>query len=450
MPGQPRNSSLTGRLIWLASLWAAAALLVLGIILTTLFEQSIEDGLDDRLSALMDSLISVSELDRDGNITLSRIVAEPRLDQPYSGWYWQIDRAGTSILRSRSLWDEMIAVGQVPSDGGIARIELEGPEGQSLRILAREILLPGAELPLTYIVAADRAELESAVERFLVALAISLTIFGIGILVAIFLQVRIGLMPLRRITEQLQNIRQGRDKDLAGDFPSEIAPLANELNALIAHNTSVMERARTHVGNLAHALKTPLSVLTNEAERHKDQIGTAISEQTDLMRRQVDHHLKRARTAARAGVLSETTEVSPVIENLVRTISKIHQDREVSFHVTGERSALFAGEHEDLEEMLGNLIDNACKWAKSKIDVAVSLDRDEVHISVSDDGPGLPDTKRDEVMNRGTRLDETKPGSGLGLSIVRDIAGLYGGTLSLNASDDGGLRAELALPGRQQ
>lgn len=448
MPRPPRNSSLAGRLVWLASLWAAAALLALGLILTTLFERSIEDGLDDRLIALMDSLISVSELDAEGSISLSRIVAEPRLDQPYSGWYWQIDRAGTALLRSRSLWDETLLVRSDLADGEIARIAFSGPEGQSLRLLARKILLPGAAEPLTYIVAADRAELESTVERFLVALAISLTVFGVGILVAIFLQVRIGLLPLRRITEQLANIRQGQDRDLAGEFPSEIAPLANELNALIAHNTSVMERARTHVGNLAHALKTPLSILTNEAERHKGQLGTAISEQTDLMRRQVDHHLKRARTAARAGVLSETTPVSPVIEDLVRTISKLHQDRHVEVEVRASDGALFAGEHEDLEEMLGNLIDNACKWASSRILIETDVGRDVVSISVSDDGPGLPEAKRDEVMDRGTRLDETKPGSGLGLSIVKDIAGLYGGALKLDRSAMGGLRAEVSLPGR--
>lgn len=448
MPRQPRISSLTGRLVWLASLWGAASLLVLGLILTSLFEQSIEDGLDDRLMALMDSLVSVSELDADGKITLSRIVAEPRLDQPYSGWYWQIDRDGAPLLRSRSLWDETLEVASDLPDGTISKFDADGPEGQSLRLQARKISLPGSEAPLTYIVAADRAELESAVERFLLALTISLTVFGVGILFAIFLQVRIGLMPLRRITEQLANIRQGRERDLAGDFPSEIAPLVNELNALIAHNISVMERARTHVGNLAHALKTPLSILTNEAERHEGELGAAISEQTDLMRRQVDHHLKRARTAARAGVLSETTEVLPVVEGLARTIAKLYMDRQIDIDVKIPKAALFAGEHEDLEEMLGNLIDNACKWATSRVLVTGVVDRDVVVISISDDGPGLPDAKRDEVLDRGTRLDETKPGSGLGLAIVRDISGLYGGTLSLERAEIGGLKAELKLPGR--
>jgi len=240
-----------------------------------------------------------------------------------------------------------------------------------------------------------------------------------------------------------------------GDFPVEIAPLARETNALIDANREIVERARTHVGNLAHAIKTPLSVIVNEATAHSaDPFATKILEQADVMRDQVAHHLERARIAARLTVIATITEVAPVIEALRRTMEKIHRDRDIAIEVASDEKAKFRGERQDLEEMAGNLVDNACKWAASRVFIGVSVEPPAEHgaaqmlrIIVDDDGRGLSAEERAQVSRRGQRLDESKPGSGLGLSIVVDLAALYGGTFSLGRAPIGGLRAELLLPG---
>ena len=267
-------------------------------------------------------------------------------------------------------------------------------------------------------------------------------------------QVRFGLAPLKRITDSLAAIRSGTAERLSGKFPEEIAPLARETNALIDANKEIVERARTHVGNLAHALKTPLSVMVNEAAaRRADPFAEKVLEQADIMRDQVARHLERARLAARHTVVGSLTEVAPVAEALARTMEKIHRDRGINVEVHADAEARFRGERPDLEEMVGNLVDNACKWASSHVTVDVTREAADaaqapsrLRIIVEDDGRGLSAAEREQVAKRGRRLDETKPGSGLGLSIVVELATLYGGELKLGTAPLGGLRAELILP----
>jgi signal transduction histidine kinase len=267
--------------------------------------------------------------------------------------------------------------------------------------------------------------------------------------------VRFGLAPLKRISESLAEIRSGRAERLQGEFPVEIAPLARETNALIDANREIVERARTHVGNLAHALKTPLSVIVNEAvARGDDPLAHKVLEQTDIMRDQVARQLERARLAARASVIGTVVEIRPVVTALARTMEKLHRDRDIAIDVDVPQQACFRGEQQDLEEMVGNLVDNGCKWARSRVAIEVIADRSppddvksRVRIVVDDDGPGLSPAERERVAHRGQRLDESKPGSGLGLSIVNELAALYGGVLTLGTAPIGGLRAELALPG---
>jgi signal transduction histidine kinase len=271
------------------------------------------------------------------------------------------------------------------------------------------------------------------------------------------LQVRFGLAPLTRISESLAAIRSGRAERLEGDFPVEIAPLARETNALIEANREIVERARTHVGNLAHALKTPLSVIVNEAAaRGADPLAYKVLEQTDIMRDQVARQLERARLAARSTVVGTMVEVPPVVTALARSMEKLYRNRDIAIDIDVPKHARFRGEQQDLEEMIGNLVDNGCKWAQSRVAIEVTADpplseadeaKPRVRIIVDDDGPGLSPTQREQVSLRGQRLDETKPGSGLGLSIVVELAGLYGGVLTLGTAPIGGLRAELALPG---
>jgi signal transduction histidine kinase len=267
--------------------------------------------------------------------------------------------------------------------------------------------------------------------------------------------VRFGLAPLKRISESLAQIRSGGAERLQGEFPVEIAPLARETNALIEANREIVERARTHVGNLAHALKTPLSVLVNEAAaRGNDPLAHKVLEQTDIMRDQVARQLERARLAARSTVVGALVDVPPVVTALARTMEKLYRARDIAIDVDVPEHARFRGEQQDLEEMIGNLVDNGCKWAQSRVAIEVMTDhpvsdstKPRVRIIVDDDGPGLSPGERERVALRGQRLDETKPGSGLGLSIVVELAGLYGGVLTLGTAPIGGLRAELALPG---
>ncbi|MEQ8697491.1 MAG: ATP-binding protein, partial [Bauldia litoralis] len=259
-----------------------------------------------------------------------------------------------------------------------------------------------------------------------------------------------GLRPLRRVPPALAAIRSGKADRVVGPFPAEIEPLAQEINALLDQNTQVVERARTHVGNLAHALKTPLAVLMNEASRSDSALAAKVTEQTGIMKEQIEHHLSRARTAAQAGVLGARTSVMPVLEGLGRTLEAIHRARGVKIAVEGPPDAAFRGERQDLEEMLGNLMDNACKWAAGRVRVGVSVaesgDDPRLEIRVEDDGPGLSSTEMRTALKRGMRIDEKTPGSGLGLSIVADIVDMYGGSVSLDSAPLGGLLAVVDLP----
>jgi signal transduction histidine kinase len=356
---------------------------------------------------------------------------------------------------------------------------MEGPVGQQLRVIARDIELPGSDVPFVFAVAGDRKELESEIARFDRLLVWSLSGLGLGLIIGIVVLVQVGLKPLRQVSAAIADIRSGRTNHLSGEFPAEIAPLAEGLNALVAHNQALLERARRHVGNLAHALKTPLTVLTNEAHRAEGLSRESLVKQLSIMRAQIDHYLSRARAAATSGLMTSRTQVLPVLADLQRTLARIYAERGLDIALeaglrragaaTGSAGAgasaaqagdwlAFKGEREDLEEMVGNLMDNACKWAKFHVRVTAALEpgagaggggagaAPRLVLAVEDDGPGLSPEALEKVLKRGARLDESVPGSGLGLSIVRDLAELYGGALSLEKSALGGLRAALTLP----
>ena len=331
----------------------------------------------------------------------------------------------------------------------------KGPEDQELRLVERDIDL-GTDGRYLIAVAGDASEIDDETASFERTIIITFTALTLALLLTTALQVRFGLAPLTRISESLAAIRSGRAERLQGKFPVEIAPLARETNALIDANREIVERARTHVGNLAHALKTPLSVIVNEAAaRGNDPLACKVLEQTDIMRDQVARQLERARLAARSTVVGTSVEVPPVVTALARTMEKLYRARDIAIDIDVPEHARFRGEQQDLEEMVGNLVDNGCKWAQSRVAIEVMADqptaataaKPRVRIIVDDDGPGLSPAEREQVALRGQRLDETKPGSGLGLSIVVELAGLYGGVLTLGTAPIGGLRAELALPG---
>jgi len=454
-----RANSLALRLFLSATAWAVVILLITGVVLSSLYQGAVERAFDRRLGVYLRTLVAdVAAPDGPGDKTPPAL-GEPLFELPLSGWYWQVSRLDPNSMEvraSRSLWD-----GGLPhlQDRGIAAGSdgsregyVIGPEDQKLRLVERNIDF-GNEGHYLISVAGDAVEIADETRAFDQALLITFSILAVVLLLTTMFQVRFGLAPLKRITDSLAAIRAGTAERLAGEFPVEIAPLARETNALIDANKEIVERARTHVGNLAHALKTPLSVMVNEATpRGGDPLAQKVLEQTAIMRDQVARHLERARLAARLTVIGTVTEVVPVVAALARTMEKIHRDRAIAIEVRGGE-ARFRGERADLEEMVGNLVDNACKWAAEKVVVEVlrelpdpGSEKQVVRIVVDDDGRGLSPSEREQAAKRGKRLDETKPGSGLGLSIVVELAALYGGELKLGTAPLGGLRAELLLP----
>jgi signal transduction histidine kinase len=440
-----RRNSLAFRLVASAAIWCALLLSLGGYALSRLFADTVERNFDGRLRVLLEGVVAGSDLADDGALTLRPQLGEPRFEQPLSGWYWQIDNADGPLRRSASLWDETLAAPPVPPGTGVSWT-VTGPHGEPLRLLSRAIVLPGRDQPFTYTVAGDRREIDAETEGFNRLLVLGLGAMLFGVVAAVLIQVRFGLEPLRRIRGGLAAIRVGQARRLADDYPEEIRPLAEELNALLDHNEAVVERARTHVGNLAHGLKTPIAVLTNEASRARGSLAALTLRQTALMRQQVDHHLSRARAMATASVIGSRCEVAPVLADLQRTLARLYARRELALEVVCPPALAFRGARQDLEEMLGNLLDNACKWARRQVVATAEAVGERLLVAVEDDGPGLPPDRRSEVLQRGRRLDERVPGSGLGLSIVVDIAELYGGRLVLEEAAGGGLRALLALP----
>jgi len=456
-----RGSSLATRLFLSATAWVVVILVITGIVLSSVYRDATERAFDRRLNLYLRTLVAEVATPDEPPDHQFQSLGEPLFELPLSGWYWQIARTDTDKAEtraSRSLWDKKLPKledrGSNLTAAGVRLGYVDGPEGQDLRMVERPVDL-GADGKFLVSVAGDATEIFDETRTFDYYLGGTFAALGIVLLLTTIFQVRFGLAPLKRISDAIADIRSGRAERLEGEFPVEIAPLARETNALIDANREIVERARTHVGNLAHAIKTPLSVIVNEASAHAaDPFATKILAQTDVMRDQVAHHLERARIAARLTIIGTVTEVVPAIEALRRTMEKIHRDRGVVIEVEADTQAKFRGERQDLEEMAGNLVDNACKWASSQVFVEVRLEPPRepgagpiLRITVDDDGRGLSAAERAQVSRRGQRLDESKPGSGLGLSIVVDLAALYGGSLSLGNAPIGGLRAELVLPG---
>jgi signal transduction histidine kinase len=455
-----RANSLAVRLFLWATAWTVVILIITGIALSTLYRHAVERAFDRRLDVYLRTLVAAVASPEESGDKFPQSIGEPLFELPLSGWYWQVTRLDAKtpeVHSSRSLWDANLP--RLPPDKTSTDTEYRqgyapGPEDQDLRLVERNIDL-GADGRYLIAVAGDASEIDDETNSFDRAIVITFTALTMALLLTTALQVRFGLAPLTRISESLAAIRSGRAERLQGEFPVEIAQIARETNALIDANREIVERARTHVGNLAHALKTPISVIVNEASaRGGEPFALKVLEQTDIMRDQVARQLERARLAARSGVARALVDVPPVVTALARTMEKLHRDREIAIDVDVPEHARFRGEQQDLEEMVGNLVDNGCKWAQSRVAIEVLTDeaeaddeRGRVRIIVDDDGPGLSPAEREQVALRGQRLDESKPGSGLGLSIVVELARLYGGGLTLGTAPIGGLRAELALPG---
>ena len=440
-----RRNSLSFRLAASAATVSMVLLVAAGLLLGYLFREAVERNFDARLQAVLDGLLASIELDAGENLTITGAIADTRFKLPLSGWYWQVKALGGRQARemvSDSLLEQRLDLGDLaasPRDKtGVARIYLSDSEGTRLRAIEQRYTLFGSKDRFSFIVAGNFDELRAEISAFENALFVVLGLLGIGLLIAVMVQVRYALRPLRLLQDELTSIRRGTTETLHEHYPLEIEPVAHELNLLIKSNTEVVERARTQVGNLAHALKTPLSVLANEADSNSASLAEKVRQQTRVMRDQVSMYLDRARRAARARSIGTSTDPKQVVDALVRTLLKIHADKHVTVEIDCPSGIKFRGERQDFEEMLGNLLENAFIWTQSRVEVQVRLAAPEssdgrlwLEISVLDDGPGLPGDKRSQVLERGHRLDETKPGSGLGLSIVSETAAMYNGSITL-------------------
>ncbi|MBC2858863.1 ATP-binding protein [Stappia sp. 28M-7] len=449
-----RQRSIATRLILVASLWSLVALLVTGTVLVALYREASEREFDARLDVYLKAIIgemaagTPSEPAEPGNL------GDPRFDLPASGWYWLVMNAdsGEVLFSSMSLLGDRLPLDE-PQPGVILRSVISGPQGAELRVLQQTIIF-GEAAAYRIAVAGETAELREREYDFAGQVALTLLVLGLGLIGAIFLQVRVGLRPLVALSASLAAVRRGDAQTVDENLPPELKPVAVELNALVRSNREVVERARTHVGNLAHALKTPLSVILNEVRGQDAPFAPKVAEQAEVMRSQVHHYLERARMAAQRRVIGVSCDVEPALSRLIRAMTRIHRDRGIEISLDMKTRLRFRGEEQDLEEMTGNLIDNACKWAASRVRVSVAAvgageGGERIVITIVDDGPGLGESEMAEALKRGRRLDETVPGTGLGLSIVVDLAGLYGGDLALardRGPGGGGLAARLTLP----
>ncbi len=449
-----RLNSLSFRLILSAALWTTVAIFAAGVILTSLYQRTVERTFDENLDNYLNAIIGEITQQWPGQITAIDNLSEPLFGSVYSGWYWQITSNGQPVLKSQSLlFDTLQIPGDAPArdDQGFIRFTTTGPGGETVRAIESTTVING-QATYDIIVSGNATALRAEIATFRTSVILTLLVFGLALILSTFLLIRWGLRPLDRVREGLAALRSGKEARLSGAYPAEIAPLARELNALLESNQQVIERARTQVGNLAHALKTPLSVITNEVRANKSPLADKVCEQAEIMRQQITHYLDRARIAARSEVIGAFTRVEPTVARLARAMNRIYGDKGITVTVKIETDACFRGEQQDFEEIVGNLADNACKWAKSSVLVTIAQEPPvgdsvgQLIVDIDDDGPGLSAAQRQQAMKRGQRLDESKPGSGLGLSIVVDLVGMYRGSFRLDAAPSGGLRAEIKLP----
>lgn len=454
-----RRRSLVRRLVLIAGIWTLLVVLIAGVFLTAQFRSAAIRRFDQSLAVLTDDLYAGSTVE-DGQLR-APFLTDIRATRAYSGRYWVIldkrpDGSMGPVARSRSLFDSDLMLSSKQIDrldaapGQTQYFNMRGPQDKPLRAAAILARLPGYADPVVFLAAEDRTPIDADADRFAGVTAIALAILAGGLVLATVVQVRFGLTPLFRLRREVAAVRRGKAERVDGVYPEELEPLAVELNALLAHNQEVVERQRTHVGNLAHALKTPLSVMLTEASQQPGQLAEVVERQAQTMREQVDHHLRRARAAARSQTSGERTPVEPILDELAVTLERIFQDKGVEIDWRCPEDLCFQGEKQDFMELAGNVMENAGKWCKGRIRAeAAPSGEARMLLTVDDDGPGLPPEERAQALKRGQRLDENAPGSGLGLSIVDELTRAYGGSVRLGESPMGGLRVTLDLPRAQ-
>jgi signal transduction histidine kinase len=445
--GRRRSGSLTRRMIGISAIWIIVLLGGGAYALDRFLTSAIISNFDSQLDYVLTAMISSSEIDSDGQVFFNRALADQRFLEPYSGSYFQVTGTGAEPFRSRSLWDRRLNAerGHSDSEAHFYNSDEFSDPVERLRIIERDVRLPNSPVRWRFQIAQRRDAIEEQIGVLRRTMVRSFGILGLGLIILAALQAVYGLWPLRRVRRAIAAIRSGRKSRIDEQLSREIEPLVDELNALLEHNEVQAEEARRHAGNLAHALKTPLTVITNAATAKADDLCATVIREATTMRRQVDHHLARARAIGRRSSAHARAPVWPSLEAVERAVSRLYEN--VTVDLAGDKKAAVRVERQDLDEMLGNLIENAAKYGGGRVFVTVKVVADGVEIEVEDDGRGIPEEERVSIFDRGARLDTDKPGTGLGLAIVRDVAQIYGGSILLEESEDlGGLLARLKLP----
>lgn len=451
---KPR-ASLARRMGLIATGWIIILLLGGGIALERTLTRQVQSNFDEQLEYQLTAMIASAEIDSFGEVWFYRTLGDQRFLEPNSGLYWQISGGDFDPYPSRSLWDRTLDLrgvdgsgsGEDHFDSAVHIYNSSQFADEPLRIAERTVILPGSETQWTFAVASATETMDAQIQRVRSILIWSFAVLGLGLIVMALLQIRYGLSPLRRVRAAIQKLRTTGDNRITDPLPAEVQPLVEEVNALLEHSERQAEEARTHAGNLAHALKTPLTVLTNAATARDPDLSNAVFRETRTMQRHVDHHLARARAVGRRAVGQARTNVRQSAEAVRRAVERLYPEGRLD--IAGSKDALVAIERQDLDEILGNLIENAAKYGGGSVFVTVDHEPGSplCRIWIEDDGAGIPEEERNRIFARGARLDTGKPGTGLGLAIVRDVAEIYGGSVELGESEDlGGLLVDLRLP----
>jgi len=448
------DDSLGRRLLLAASAFIAVALVIAAVVIGFVLHRFVQGQIDQRLDTQITFLASMLHANSAGELSLGGSADGPPFDRLARGWYWQVS-GPHNVLRSRALGAGTLDLSTLslppppppppdramppprPADG-------PGPNDQALHYRIQRLAIDG--VPVEIIAAAPRAAVMGPLREAMTTLGLSLLVLGAALVLAIVFQVRLGLRPLDRLRRAVADVRAGRQERLPEDQPVEIRPLVSELNALLKQNAATLERARAHVANLAHGLKTPLATLS-VALSAKSTGSRELAELVDVMERRIRHHLGRARAAALGGPVRAQTPVAPALAALGAVLGKVYAERAIAFTVDAPEGLAVACEAQDFDEIAGNLLDNAFKWARHKVTVRATAEDRSVILAIDDDGPGLSAAQIPQVLQPGQRLDESAPGFGFGLSITRELVELYGGSLAFARASLGGLRVTLRLPG---
>jgi signal transduction histidine kinase len=444
-----RKGSIAASLFWLSAGWLVLALVATGFLLTDLYSRALDTSLSETLDFHVESLTGAL-LEAGDPASEEIALTDPRFNRPRSGWYWAIrDADGRLYNLSTSVVGIDLPVLMGPADArGRRTTIMDDTFGTEMRVVERTVTVA----PTTYqiVVTGNLSEILELVSGFRGQTFIVLGAVGVMLAIMSAIVARFAMRPIDRLSAAIESVREGESVTVGGTYPREIAPLAEEVNELLRSNAQIIERARNQVGNLAHGLKTPIAVLRNEAATKKGALADVVMSESEKMSTMVSTYLERARLAARTSVVGKKADPTMVMLRLTRVMRKINPDCTIAFQRPDASLPWFRGDEADLEEMAGNLLDNACKWSKGQVGVRLDAERSETGtmllIRIDDNGPGLSEEDAQKVLRRGVRLDEKTPGSGLGLDIVKELVDVYGGSLALKRSALGGLLAELRLP----